>query len=175
VTTSQPADDALHTATREIERFVASTGWDQTTRLFALVDTEDLLRREPVLAEQLVANDDIVLGAWTPVEQDGLPVHTDPMELLAAVEWPEDVDGAAIALEMFMLPDGASVPDDPLMAQQAAVRHPQRQELRVVVAALRNGERSAVLRWRNHDHDDEVIDAPDLVESLGHALLATFG
>ena len=175
MTASQPSLDAVHSATREIERFVASTGWDQPTRLFALVDTQSLLRREPSLAEQLVTNDDITLGQLTPVEQDGLPAHTDPVELLSAIAWPDDVDGAAIALEMFMLPDGATVPDDPLMAQQAALHHPARQELRVVVAALRTGERAAAVRWRSHDRDDDVIDAPDLVETLGRALMDTFG
>ncbi len=175
MTASQPAPDAVHSATREIERFVASTGWDQPTRLFALVDTAALLRREPALAEQLVASDDVTLGSLTPVEQDGLPAHTDPVELLSAIAWPDDVDGAAIALEMFMLPEGAVVPDDPLMAQQAALHHPARQELRVVVAALRSGETSAALRWRRHDHDDDVVDAPDLVETLGQALMGTFG
>ncbi|MFZ0325206.1 MAG: PPA1309 family protein [Actinomycetes bacterium] len=174
MTSSRHSHDALRAAAREIETFVASTGWDQTTRLFALVDTEALLSREPELAQQIAAHDELNVGALTPVEQDGVPVHTDPLELLASIEWPDGVDGAALALEMLMLPQDAAVPDDPLMAQQAAVHHPERKELRVVVAALRTGERTASVRWRDHDHADQVFEAPDLVETLGEALLRTF-
>ena len=39
---------SLTTALIELERYVAGAGWDQAPRLFALVETADLLRREAV-------------------------------------------------------------------------------------------------------------------------------
>ncbi|MCW2777511.1 MAG: uncharacterized protein JWN17_1236, partial [Frankiales bacterium] len=41
---------ALQAVLSEVERHVAEAGWDQPAQLFALVDTEELLRAEPQLA-----------------------------------------------------------------------------------------------------------------------------
>ena len=38
---------------REVELHAAHAGWDQPAQLFALVDTAELLQREPQLAELL--------------------------------------------------------------------------------------------------------------------------
>ena len=42
--------DALLSVVTEVEAHVAEAGWDQPLQLFALVDTEELLRAEPQLA-----------------------------------------------------------------------------------------------------------------------------
>ena len=43
----------LDRVTIDIERHAAASGWDQPPRLFALVETADLVRREPQLATEL--------------------------------------------------------------------------------------------------------------------------
>ena len=47
------ANSRLDRLTVDLEKHVAEAGWDQPPRLFALVETVDLLRREPHLATEL--------------------------------------------------------------------------------------------------------------------------
>ena len=59
---------ALHCVVTEVEGHLAEAGWDQPPQLFALVDTEQLLRAEPQLATTMgiVAGQP---GSLTPVAQ----------------------------------------------------------------------------------------------------------
>ena len=52
--------------------------------------------------------------------------------------------------------------------------HPQRQEVRITAAVLRDGSREIALRLREKDVAREVLTGPDLVPGLTQALLATF-
>jgi hypothetical protein len=52
--------------------------------------------------------------------------------------------------------------------------HPDRQEVRLVVAVLRDGSRAAALRMRAHDDETSVLTGRDLVPGLAGALAATF-
>ena len=77
---------ALEAALREIEAHVAAGGWDQPTRLFALVPTADLLDHEPSLVDELARGQDSPL--LTSIEQADLPDHEDLTELLTQISWP---------------------------------------------------------------------------------------
>src|SRR5215213_8801333 len=80
----------------DIERHVAAGGWDQTPHLYALVETADLLRREPQLAGEL----GIVAappGDLTSIDQGDLPPHDSLDELLAGITWAPEVLGTALA------------------------------------------------------------------------------
>jgi hypothetical protein len=160
----------------EIEAYVAASGWDQPPRLFALVPTAELLAQEPQLAGQVgpaaAAADP---GHLTPVEQEHLPGHATLADLLAGIGWPGGVLGAALAVERVMLPPTAesAVPADATEALRFAAEHPQRQEVRLAVAALRDGSRECALRFRAHDRDDAVLSGPDLVPGLADALAGT--
>ena len=46
-------DPALAAAVREIESHIAEGGWDQTARLYALVETAQLVEHEPALAAMM--------------------------------------------------------------------------------------------------------------------------
>ena len=46
-------DPVLRDAVREIEAHAAEAGWDQPPQLFALMQTEQLLRAEPQLAQTM--------------------------------------------------------------------------------------------------------------------------
>ena len=169
-----PRATVLDRLTLDIERHAASSGWDQPARLFALVETADLVRREPQLAAQLGAASDEP-GGLTPVEQDELPEHATVEELLGGIAWPVEVLGTALTVERLMVPPETErdMPQDEGAALQWLAEHPERQEVRIVVAVLRDGSRSAALRMRAHDDEMSVLSGPDLVPGLAEALAAT--
>ena len=172
----------LDRVTLDIERHAAASGWDQPPRLFALVETADLVRREPQRAGQLGvgAGEPGTPGGpsgLTPVEQDELPDHATIEELLGGILWPPEVLGTAITVERLMVPPAAEseMPRDEGAALQWLAEHPERQEVRIVVAVLRDGSRSSALRMRAHDDETSVLSGPDLVPGLADALAATLG
>lgn len=164
----------LDRLTLDIEQHAAASGWDQPVHLFALVETADLLRREPQLAEELglVPGDP---GALTPVDQGDLPDHASIEELLGGITWPPEVLGSALTVERLMVPPEVEkdMPQDEGEALQWLAEHPERQEVRLVVAVLRDGSRSAALRMRGHDDETSVLTGENLVPGLADALSAT--
>ena len=164
----------LDRLTLDIERHAAASGWDQPVHLFALVETADLLRREPQLAEELglVAAEP---GGLTPVDQGDLPDHASVEELLGGIVWPPEVLGAALTIERLMVPPEVEkdLPQDEDEALRWLAEHPTRQEVRLVVAVLRDGSRSAALRMRAHDDETSVLTGENLVPGLADALSAT--
>ncbi len=172
---SQPprSTPALQSVVGEVERHVDEAGWDQPPQLFALVDTEELLRAEPQLASTMgvVASRP---GALTPVAQD--PLAEGPLdEVLARVQFGEQVLGVVLAHEVLVLPpsveDELDDADDP---SGYAAGHAERREVRMVVGVVRGGGSAAVLRLRGREGAaDERVTGPDLAPGLTAALLAT--
>lgn len=164
----------LYDVVRELEAYASSSGWDQPERLFALAETAELARREPDLAAALGLEAGVPDGAFTPIEQE-LPAGQPLEDVLAQIAWPPEVVGVAVIAERLVLPPTAddAVPDDPGAAQEFAAQHPDRQEVRMVAAALRTGESACALRLRSHDADDLVLAGPDLVPTLVLQLHAT--
>lgn len=167
----------LTRAVLEIDSYAAGLGWDQPARLFALVDTDHLRAHEPGLADQLGLGDE-TSGGLTPIEQDELPPGTPLDEFLATIAWPDVIAGCALTVERLMLPPSAEaeVPKD---LDEAALtkwvaEHPERQEVRMTVAVLRDGSRESALRLREKDSPTEVLTGSDLVPGLAQALTATF-
>ncbi len=160
---------------REIERYVATDGWDQNPRMFALARTTELVRLEPELAEALgaAAEDPESL---TPIEQEQLD-HDRPLdEVLATTMWPAEVAGAALVLERLVLPPSAEdVLDDsdPTALEDAAATHPDREDVRMAVVVTRDGQRVCAVRLRSHDVDAEVLVGENVVPRLADALAAT--
>jgi len=155
----------------EIERHVGAGGWDQPPRLYALVDTTDLLAREPALSAQLGLDTAGGAPPLTPVEQDGLPEgpggSTELRDLLAVVAWPAEVLGCALALEVMW---GRGPEGEPATPADAAG------EGRLAVAVLRDGRRAGVLRVRpraGEPGEGDLIAGPDLALGLAEALAAT--
>ena len=172
---SQPVIDPLAIAALDTERHVAAAGWDQPARLFALVRTESLLAREPHLVDQM-APGDLVDGAFTAVEQEGLPATSSLETLLGRLAWPEEVDGCAFAIERMVVPPDAErdLPARSQDAVDALAAHPDRRDVRLLAAVLRDGASICLLRQRDHDSDDAVATgeniAPGLVEALRASL-----
>lgn len=157
-----------------LERQVGAAGWDQPVRLYALVETADLLRREPQLADRLEPTPGRP-GDLTPVDQGDLPDHASLEELLAGIGWPPAVLGAALVVERLMVPPTVEqhLPTGQAEALRFLAAHPDRQEVRLVAAALRDGSRAAALRMRAYDDDSSVLTGPDLVPGLTAALAQT--
>jgi hypothetical protein len=167
--------DPLLDAVAEVDRHLAQGGWDQPTRLYALVRTADLLASEPALAQTLGLPQTPAADALTPVEQDSLPTGTPLDEWLAEIGWPAEVAGCALSQEVLTLPPSveADLPPD-ADAVAWAVTHPLRREVRMLVGVLRDGSRTATLRVRGvADQPDEVVSGADLVPLLADALAAT--
>lgn len=161
----------LLTCARDIERFVAASGWDQPPRLFALVPTTQLREAQPQL-EHLSEEDPDALSA---IEQEELPAADSIETLLAQIGWPPQVHGAAIALERIVLPPQAQadLPADDAGALDAVAHHPQRQDVRLLVAVLREGSATCLLRQRANDSDDKVAVGQDIAPGLVQALHET--
>lgn len=161
---------ALAEVVREVEAHASRAGWDQPAQLFALVETTDLLQREPQLADLLGV--DAEDQGLTPVEQETTSESLD--ELLASIVWPAEVAGCAVVVEaMTVPPDAEQLPADAEAAAEYAAAHPEREEARIVAGALRSGETFCAIRQRAHDEDDMVLAGPDLVPALLELLHTT--
>lgn len=175
-----PTQRSLADAVVDVERHVASTGWDAPTRVFALVSTQAALTAEPELATVLPPATVEAAQAdpthLTSVEQDGLPESESLEDLLASIVWPETVTGAAVVVERSILPPSAEadLPDDPAAALAYLAEHPDRQDVRMAVGVLRDGASWCALRTRSNDADEDVATGLNLVPGLIEALRSTF-
>ncbi|MCQ8770344.1 PPA1309 family protein [Streptomyces telluris] len=172
------AASPLTRAVLEIDQYASTLGWDQPARLFALVDTAKLRAQEPGLADQLGLDAAAQAGSLTPIEQDEVPAGTALDKFLGTIAWPGAVTGCALTVERLMLPPSAegTVPNGMNEKQLAkwVAAHPDRQEVRMTVAVLRDGARETAVRLREKDSPTEVLTGPDLVPGLAEALAATF-
>lgn len=174
-----PVSQTLTRAVLETERHVGESGWDQPPRLFALVRTAALLRREPGLRRLLdpasVAMSEQDPEHLTAVEQEALTPTSSLEEVLGRLAWGPDVDGVALCVERLVVPPDAEreLPAEPDRALEALAAHPKRQDVRLVAAVLRGGEQLCALRQRGHDEAGSVAVGPDLVPGLVTALRAT--
>jgi hypothetical protein len=173
MTTPDPLTSPLQSVVGEVEGHVAEAGWDQPPQLFALVQTEQLLRAEPQLAQTmgLVAGDP---SSLTPIAQE--PLSDGPLdEQLASLVFSDQVLGVVLVQEVLVLPPSAEAEletvDDP---STVAADHPERREVRMVVGVARGGGQACVLRLRGSgDEPDDRVTGPDLAPALAAALLAT--
>jgi hypothetical protein len=165
-------ESALEAVVREVEVHAARAGWDQPAQLFALVDTAELLEREPQLAELLGVSSGPAGGSFTPVEQESTVDSLE--ELLPTILWPPEVAGCAVVLEATSVPPGAEgVPGDAEAAAAFAAEHPEAQDVRIVAGVLRSGASWCAVRHRAHDEDDMVLTGDDLVPALLQLLHTT--
>jgi hypothetical protein len=170
---------AVLRAVREVEQHVGAAGWDGPVRLFALVRTAGALARDPQLSTRLPP--DVVAAAQadpehlTLVEQEDLPDAATLEELLGGLAWPPTVDGAAVVTERVVVPPEveAQLPADPEAALEFLASHPDRREVRLAAAVLRDGTGGCAVRARDHDRDADVAVGPDLVPGLVEALART--
>jgi len=173
--TGAAVDSVLQAAIREIETHAAEAGWDQPERLYALVPTSDLLAREPQLAAAMGLDESSAAGSLTSVEQDQLPADRTLEQTLENIMWPAEVFGCAAVVERLVLPPGAddAMPEDQSAAEDYAASHPDRQEVRIVAGATREGATYCALRLKSHDDDMSVVESTDLVPALLQLLLGT--
>lgn len=172
-----PVRSPLTEAAVDTERHVARMSWDQPPRLFALVNNAALVAREPSLSEQLGQADP---AGFSAIEQEGLDFSLTLEAMLAQLAWPDEVDGVALAVERIVVPPEAEhdLPEDQDQAMSILTEHPDRKDIRVLVAVLRGddsapGESVCLIRQRDHDSDDAVAIGADLAPGLVHALRAS--
>ncbi len=168
-------DPALATAVLEIEKHQSDAGWDQPARLYALVDTADLIVHEPALAAALGLDEPRERGSMTPIEQEEVAAGQELEEFLTTISWPGSVTGCAAVVERLVLPPAADgqIPEDPAEAVEFAREHPDRQEVRIVAGVTRHGASYCAVRLRAHDDDASVMGGAELVPSLLSLLHAT--
>ena len=170
-----PEDPALAAAVLEIEAHVGQDGWDQPARLYALVDTAQLVAKEPALAAAMGLDSSSAQGSLTPVEQDQLSADRPLETVLESIVWPTNVAGCAAVVERLVLPPGVDdeIPEDPSRAEEFAREHPDRQEVRIVAGVTRAGSTYCALRLRAHDDAGSVVGGADVVPGLLALLGAT--
>lgn len=176
-----PAKIQLAAIAAEIDDFVGDGGWDRPPVLFALVPTR-LLATDAAAVSILAEGEDfdpdaIADNALTPIAQEELP--PGPLDdALAQIGWPDEVAGCAISQEIVMLPPEAEAEIEDLASDEAvtaAAEHPERREARLVVAVLRDGTSTGVLRLRSVDGSpDELLTGDNLAPNLANALRYTF-
>ena len=95
--------------------------------------------------------------------------------LSGAVVDPKALDELPLALERLVVPPDAErdLPQDPAAALDALAAHPDRRDIRLVVAVLRDGRSCCLLRQREHDRDDRVAKGEQIAPGLVAALAAT--
>ena len=83
--------------------------------------------------------------------------------------------GCALAVERIVVPPEAErdLPSDDAAALQAIADHPDRADVRLLVAVTRDGAARCLLRQRAHDTDDRVALGENIAPGLVHALRAT--
>jgi len=160
----------LIAALTDVERHVASLGWDQPARLFALVTTKDLLEREPQLVGRVPQGADDAMSA---VEQDEFTATDNIFKRLGEIYFPETVEGVALALERTVLPAEYEneVPAGDEAASDFVRKHPKKVDVRIVVGVTRDGARHGVARLKSDP--DELLGSEDLVPGLADALFET--
>lgn len=168
-------DPALAAAVLEIEAHIAAGGWDQPARLYALVDTAQLVVREPALASAMGLDSSSAQGSLTAIEQDQLSPDRPLESVLESIVWPANVAGCAAVVERLVLPPDADadIPEDPSRAEEFAREHPDRQEVRIVAGVTRTGSTYCALRLRAHDDAQSVVGGTDLVPALLELLRST--
>lgn len=164
----------LRIATVEVEQHAGQAGWDQPSRLFALVPTAALAAAEPELAAELGISDGFG-DPYTPIEQELEDQGRSLEELLDQITWPPAVAGALAVVERLVLPPDAEdqLPDELNQATTYASQHDKREDVRIAVGVLRSGEAHCVVRMRSHDSDDALLHGPDVVPALVQALHET--
>jgi hypothetical protein len=88
-------------------------------------------------------------------------------DLLTEIVWPDTVSGCAAVIERIMLPPEAEddLPEDPDELLAAVATHPDRREVRLVAAVIRDGQSHSAVRAREPD-GAELLEGPDLVPGL---------
>jgi hypothetical protein len=161
--------DALEAALLEAETYVARAGWGQPPRLFSLARKSSLGAADRELAAKL---DDAEPDALIPVLQEDVPPG-DPFDVLAAIDWPEDVSGCVLVTEIVMLSPaaGEDAPGDPAEAAPPDRARPDGRAARLAVGVTRTGGHLCGLRLEG---DDDVTVGADLADDIVTALLGTF-
>lgn len=154
----------------DIERHVSELGWDQPTRLFALVSTGELLKMEPQLAGRVPQGSDDAMSA---IEQDEFHAGEDLFARLTQIYFPENVEGVAVALERAFLPPQfeADLPEKDEDAAEFVRLHESRDDIRAVVGVMRDGTRFSYARLRSHP--DDLLHGEELIPNLPEVLLET--
>ena len=169
---AKPVLSPLGECAVDTERHVAAGGWDQPPRLFALATNSALLAGEPALADQLHGADPSGISA---IEQEGMPRTSSIESMLGRLAWPAEVEGVLLAIERIVVPPEAEndLPHSPEQAAEVLAAHPDRRDVRLVVAVLRDGEQICLLRQREYDEDDKVAVGQDIAPGLVAALKAS--
>ncbi|MGV9671381.1 MULTISPECIES: PPA1309 family protein [unclassified Gordonia (in: high G+C Gram-positive bacteria)] len=166
---SQPhrfSPDDLGRTLRDALGFLTPHRWGQSPTVFALVPTEVLAALHPEVVD---ADDDSVLS---PIAEEPLETadQDDPFaaleEFLSTASWQEPVVGAAVVVDITVLPPDAR--------DELAHDHPDARRARLAVGALRGGPTLALLELEPDDADQvrELRTHPDLATDLRAALAA---
>src|SRR5436190_18112461 len=114
--------DSLASAVIDVERYAATKGWGRSPQLYALTRKRAIRFPGPETAAILRDKPD---DALIPMEQDPLPPG-EPEEVLASIQWPEQVEGCVLVTELLILPPGTEkeAPSEATAAETWAASRP---------------------------------------------------
>lgn len=186
--TTRHSPDDLGRSLREALDFLVPNGPDHLPAVFALVPTPVLARMHPELVDpdddstlSLLAEEPLARRPGDDGDTDAVEPYAALEEFLATASWPEAVVGAAVVLDIVVLPPeagldlpeaaGGAEPDAPRL-RSAARDHPDARAARLAVGALRGGARLALLELVPDDPDEarELRTHPDMAADLQQAL-----
>lgn len=166
---SSPEIDSLVLAMLEAESHMDRKGWGKPPQLYALTG-----KTLPITADHELHAEtrDPRPDAMILVEQDPLP-DGDLIEVLASIQWPEDVVGCVLVAELTALPPRSEedAPINPAAAEQWASTHPDGRPVRLAVGVCRNGAHTCGFRIKGEDNVQVGMERAD---DLVTALLRTF-
>jgi hypothetical protein len=170
VTEVTDPNSPLAVAVLEAESDRERDGWNKAPQLYALVGKVAVSAADQELGARISTAPP---NSLIPVKQEPLP-SGEPLDVLARVQWPDDVTGCVLVTELVVLPPAADGegPADPDQVEQWARDHPGGRPARLAVGVCRNGDYTCILRLK--DEDDGVRLDPRLADDLVTALLATF-
>lgn len=163
----KPVLSPLTRCALETEIHVASAGWGQQPRLFSLANNGALFKRQPALKSLL---GDLDPSEFSAIEQDVEVTNKTLEKVLGTTAWPSDVDGVALVVERVIIPT-EDAPSS--FGSSAGPRQGEKEDVRLVVAALRNGEIITLVRRKKEDSDDKVAIGTNIAPGLVEALKAT--
>lgn len=149
----------LQNVIRELDEHIAESGWDQPVQLFAIASGS------PESESASVADEESLQMLFEP---QGIDFSDGPIiDVLRTLEWDSEVLGLAIVAERIISVENSDATD--LTTESYSTT----QEIRVLAIVMREGATMNAIRYRTHEHSNDLLVGNNLVPELNQALYSS--